>query len=220
MRKFINILVLVIALVGSVSAQSLDDLRKKAYELSIEAVNKGKNRKSAYEEYLEKQELEAAKKAEEEALEAKKAAAVISKLSQLKNIDVQQIESSEHPMAEIQRQLTREYMQLGNKVDFMRDDGNTYKKFLHFAPAIKEFIYCYIVQYEDNTFYLVMEYKDEEIFFQSQILNTEIWFNENGDPLFSDAPGVAIEIHTKLGTIVILDDVDSSYDYFVIWPED
>lgn len=71
MRKFINILILVVALVGSVSAQSLDDLRKKAYDASIEAVNKGKNRKSAYEEYLEKQELEAAKKAEEEALEAK-----------------------------------------------------------------------------------------------------------------------------------------------------
>lgn len=79
MRKFINILILAIALVGSVSAQSLDDLRKKAYDSAIEAVNKGKNRKSAYEEYLERQEVEAAKKAEEEkkveeeALEAKKA---------------------------------------------------------------------------------------------------------------------------------------------------
>ena len=73
MRKLINILILVVALVGSVSAQSLDDLRKKAYESAIEAVDKGKNRKSAYEEYLEKQELEAAKKAEEEALEAKEA---------------------------------------------------------------------------------------------------------------------------------------------------
>lgn len=65
MRKFINILILVIALVGSVSAQNLDDLRKKAYDSSIEAVNKGKNRKSAYEEYLEKQEIEESKKAEE-----------------------------------------------------------------------------------------------------------------------------------------------------------
>lgn len=65
MRKFTSILILVVALVGSVSAQSLDDLRKKAYDSAIEAVNKGKNRKSAYEEYLEKQELEAAKKAEE-----------------------------------------------------------------------------------------------------------------------------------------------------------
>lgn len=144
-------------------------------------------------------------------------AADISKLSQLKNIDMQQIESSEDPKAELQRQLTREYTQLSNKVDFIRDDGNTYKKFLHFAPAIKEFIYCYIVGYKDGTFYLVMEYKNEEVFFQSQILKTEIWFNEDGDPLFNDAPGVAIKIHTKLDTIVILDDVDSSYDYFVIW---
>lgn len=69
MRRFVNILILVIALVGSVSAQSLDDLRKKAYDSAIEAVNKGKNRKSAYEEYLERQEIEAAKKAEEEAAE-------------------------------------------------------------------------------------------------------------------------------------------------------
>ena len=147
-------------------------------------------------------------------------AADISKLSQLKNIDMQQIESSEDPTAELQRQLIREYTQLGNKIDFMRDDGNTYKKFLHFAPAIEEFIYCYIVGYNDDTFYLVMEYKNEEVFFQSQILKTEIWFNEDGDPLFSDAPGVAIKIHTKLDTIVILDDVDSSYDYFVIWAKD
>ena len=215
MRKFINILILVIALVGSVSAQSLDDLRKKAYDASIEAVNKGKNQKSAYEEYLERQEVEEEEKKAKEALEAK-----LSKLSQLKNLDIQQVKSSEDPVAELQRQLVREYTQLINKVDFMKDDGKTYKKYLHFAPAIEEDIYCYVVQYEDNTLYLVMEYKDGEVFFQSQILNKEIWFNEAGDPLFSDAPGVAIKIHTKLRTIVILDDVDSSYDYFVIWPKD
>ena len=60
---------LLISVFGSVNAQSLEDLRQKAYEAAIEAVNKGKNEKSAYEEYLEHQELEAAKKAEEEALE-------------------------------------------------------------------------------------------------------------------------------------------------------
>lgn len=211
MRKFVSTLILVVALVGSVSAQSLGDLRKKAYDSAIEAVNKGKNRKSAYEEYLERQEVEESKKVDPSKL---------SKLSQLKNIDIQQIENSEDPKAELQRQLMREYTQLTNKVDFMKDDGKTYRKYLHFAPAIEEDIYCYIVQYEDNTFYLVMEYKDEEILFQSQILKTEIWFNEDGDPLFSDAPGVAIKIHTKLRTIVILDDVDSPYDYFVIWPKD
>ena len=73
MNKIKSIIMAVLVLViGSfnLNAQSLDDLRQKAYEAAIEAVNKGKNQKSAYEEYLERQELEAAKKAEEEALEA------------------------------------------------------------------------------------------------------------------------------------------------------
>lgn len=69
MKKILVLVTLLISVFGSVNAQSLDDLRQKAYEAAIEAVNKGKNEKSAYEEYLERQELEAAKKAEEEALE-------------------------------------------------------------------------------------------------------------------------------------------------------
>lgn len=73
MRKFISTLILAIALVATVSSQSLDDLSKKVYDSAIEVISKGKNRMSAYEEYLEKQEIEAAKKAEEEALEAKEA---------------------------------------------------------------------------------------------------------------------------------------------------
>ena len=76
MNKIKSIIMAVLVLVigsFSLNAQNLDDLRQKAYEAAIEAVNKGKNQKSAYEEYLERQELEAAKKAEEEALEAKEA---------------------------------------------------------------------------------------------------------------------------------------------------
>lgn len=69
MKKILVLITLLISVFGSVNAQSLEDLRQKAYEAAIEAVNKGKNEKSAYEEYLEHQELEAAKKAEEEALE-------------------------------------------------------------------------------------------------------------------------------------------------------
>ena len=70
MNKIKSIIIAVLVLVSfSLSAQSVNDLRQKAYEAAIEAVNKGKNEKSAYEEYLERQELEAAKKAEEEALE-------------------------------------------------------------------------------------------------------------------------------------------------------
>ena len=73
MKKILVLITLLISVFGSVNAQSLDDLRQKAYEAAIEAVNKGKNEKSAYDEYLERQELEAAKKAEEEALEAEEA---------------------------------------------------------------------------------------------------------------------------------------------------
>ena len=65
MKKILVLITLLISVFGAVNAQSLDDLRQKAYEAAIEAVNKGKNEKSAYEEYLERQELEAAKKAEE-----------------------------------------------------------------------------------------------------------------------------------------------------------
>lgn len=67
MKKFISILVLAIALVGAVSAQDLDDLRKKVYDSAIEAVNKGMNRKSAYEEYLEKQKVEEALEVKQDA---------------------------------------------------------------------------------------------------------------------------------------------------------
>ena len=72
MNKIKSIIIAVLVLVigsFSLNAQNLNDLRQKAYEAAIEAVNKGKNQKSAYDEYLERQELEAAKKAEEEALE-------------------------------------------------------------------------------------------------------------------------------------------------------
>ena len=69
MKKILVLITLLISVFGSVNAQNINDLRQKAYEAAIEAVNKGKNEKSAYEEYLERQELEAAKKAEEEALE-------------------------------------------------------------------------------------------------------------------------------------------------------
>ena len=65
-KRFISTLVLVVALVGTVSAQNLDDLSKKVYDLSFGVINKGIN---AYEEQLEKQELEEVKKALEDNFE-------------------------------------------------------------------------------------------------------------------------------------------------------
>ena len=73
MKKILVLITLLISVFVSVNAQNINDLKQKAYEAAIEAVNKGKNQKSAYDEYLERQELEAAKKAEEEALEAEEA---------------------------------------------------------------------------------------------------------------------------------------------------
>ena len=67
-KRFISTLVLVVALVGSVSAQSLDDLSKKVLDLSIEAAKKAEEERKAEEEAL-KAELEALK-AELEALKA------------------------------------------------------------------------------------------------------------------------------------------------------
>ena len=89
MNKIKSIIMAVLVLVSfSLNAQSLDDLRQKAYEAAIEAVNKGKNEKSAYEEYLERQELEAAKKAEEEALEEEAEAEVEDDYEYWRAIDI------------------------------------------------------------------------------------------------------------------------------------
>lgn len=88
MKKILVLITLLISVFGSVNAQSLDDLRQKAYEAAIEAVNKGKNEKSAYEEYLERQELEAAKKAEEEALEEEAEAEVEDDYEYWRAIDI------------------------------------------------------------------------------------------------------------------------------------
>ena len=67
MKKFISILVLAVALVGAVSAQDLDDLRKKVYDSAIELVSKGMNRQSAYEEFFEKQKVEEALEVKQDA---------------------------------------------------------------------------------------------------------------------------------------------------------
>ena len=142
----------------------------------------------------------------------------LSKLSQLKGIDIQKIENAEDPSTELCTQLERLVSNLYNKVDWMKDDGQEYKKYLHFHVPLNEYVYCYVVKYNDGSNYLVIEYKNEERFFSSEILNTKLYMNEDGDPLFSEAPGVAIIIYTKAGPIIILDDADSSYDYYVIDP--
>ena len=88
MKKILVLITLLISVFGPVNAQNINDLKQKAYEAAIEAVNKGKTQKSAYDEYLERQELEAAKKAEEEALEAEAEAEVEDDYEYWRAIDI------------------------------------------------------------------------------------------------------------------------------------
>ena len=124
-KRFISTLALVVALVGSVSAQSLDDLSKKVYDLSIEAINKGMNRMSAHEEYLEKQELEEAKKAEEEALEAKKAEEADTENNKLFKFQwFQEVEIDEDSDEEIELHNALAYTVFNN---LLRDENNAFR---------------------------------------------------------------------------------------------
>ena len=95
-KRFISTLVLVVVLVGSVSAQSLDDLSKKVYDLSFGVINKGIN---AYEEQLEKQELEEAKKALEEVKKTLEEAKKIEEETKKIEEETKKIEEDEYLQA-------------------------------------------------------------------------------------------------------------------------
>lgn len=62
MKKILVLITLLISVFGLANAQSLEDLRKLAYEATLEALSKG--HESAFEEYLEKRKIEEEKEAE------------------------------------------------------------------------------------------------------------------------------------------------------------
>ena len=158
-KRFISTLVLVVALVGSVSAQSLDDLSKKVLDLSFGVINKGIN---AYEEQLEKQELEEAKKAEEEAIEAKKAEEETKKIEEadtennklLKFQWFQEVEVDEDSDEEIELQNALAHTVFNN---LFRDENNAFRVY---CAGIADYVWfwfrfdkeddgCYYVDHVD-----------------------------------------------------------------------
>ena len=144
-KKFISTLVLVVALVGSVSAQSLDDLSKKIYDLSFGVINKGIN---AYEEQLEKQELEEAKKAEEEAKKAEEADTENNKL--LKFQWFQEVEVDEDSDEEIELQNALAHTVFNN---LFRDENNAFRVY---CAGIADYVwFWYRFDKEDNGCYYV-----------------------------------------------------------------
>ena len=189
MRKFVNILILTIALVGAVSAQSLDDIRKKVYDLSIEAVNKGKNRKSAYEEYLEKQELEEAKKAEEEALEAQKAE-----------------ESNFEENCNILFDVAIEYIL----------EHDAWVKC--YCPPVGDYIWYTIFYGDDNNWWINLAYNNNgskgETFYATKNKSL-VYLNFRDDA--SEKEIAAIKLNNTNDYIIVLQDAHNPRDFTINW---
>ena len=142
----------------SLNAQSLDDLRQKAYEAAIEAVNKGKNEKSAYEEYLERQELEAAKKAEEEALEEEdedeEADTENNKL--LKFQWFQEVEVDEDSDEEIELRNALAYTVFNN---LLRDEDKVFKIY---CAGIADYVWYRLAKEDDGEFHVDLYIDDND----------------------------------------------------------
>ena len=159
MNKIKSIIMAVLVLVSfSLNAQSLDDLRQKAYEAAIEAVNKGKNEKSAYEEYLERQELEAAKKAEEEALEEEdedeEADTENNKL--LKFQWFQEVEVDEDSDEEIELRNALAYTVFNN---LLRDEDKVFKIY---CAGIADYVWYRLAKEDDGEFHVDLYIDDND----------------------------------------------------------
>ena len=154
MKKILVLITLLISVFGSVNAQSLDDLRQKAYEAAIEAVNKGKNEKSAYEEYLERQELEAAKKAEEEALEEEDEEAENNKL--LKFQWFQEVEVDKDSDEEIELRNALAYTVFNN---LLRDEDKVFKIY---CAGIADYVWYRFAKEDDGEFHVDLYIDDND----------------------------------------------------------
>lgn len=189
MRKFTSILILVVALVGSVSAQSLDDLRKKAYDSAIEAVNKGKNRKSAYEEYLEKQELEEAKKAEEE-----------------KKVEEEAEESNFEENCNILYDVAIRYIL----------EHDAWVKC--YCPPVGDYIWYTIFQGDDNNWWINLAYNNNgskgETFYATKNKSL-VYLNFKDDA--SEKEIAAIKLNNTNDYIIVLQDAHNPRDFTINW---
>lgn len=153
MKKILVLITLLISVFVSVNAQSLDDLRQKAYEAAIEAVNKGKNEKSDYEEYLERQELEAAKKAEEER-KAEEADAENNKL--IKFQWFQEVEVDKNSAEEIELRNALAYTVFNNSI------RNEDKVFKVYCAGIADYVWFRYAKEDDGEFHVDLYIDDND----------------------------------------------------------
>ena len=160
MNKIKSIIIAVLVLVigsFSLNAQSLDDLRQKAYEAAIEAVNKGKNEKSAYEEYLERQELEAAEKAEEEALEEEADEEADTENNKLLKFQwFQEVEVDKDSDEEIELRNALAYTVFNN---LLRDED---KVFRIYCAGIADYVWYRFAKEDDGEFHVDLYIDDND----------------------------------------------------------
>ena len=162
MKKILVLITLLISVFGSVNAQNLDDLRQKAYEAAIEAVNKGKTQTSAYEEYLERQELEAAKKAEEEALEdeaedeAEDEEADTENNKLLKFQWFQEVEVDEDSDEETELRNALAYTVFNN---LLRDEDKAFKIY---CAGIADYVWYRLAKEDDGEFHVDLYIDDND----------------------------------------------------------
>ena len=141
----------------SLNAQSLDNLRQKAYEAAIEAVNKGKNEKSAYEEYLERQELEAAEKAEEEALEEDEDEEADTENNKLLKFQwFQEVEVDKDSDEEIELRNALAYTVFNN---LLRDED---KVFRIYCAGIADYVWYRFAKEDDGEFHVDLYIDDND----------------------------------------------------------
>ena len=197
MRKFINILILAIALVGSVSAQSLDELSKKVYDLSFGVINKGIN---AYEEQLEKQELEEAKKALEE---------VKKTLEETKKIEeeTKKIEEDEYWQA----------IDILNRCVFC-DPVNENILVKCYCYPIEDFVWYRAFLGTDGKIWVNIFYDDNdeigEIFYASAMQK------EESTSTIESATGIktpALKVTFTSGDLLFIQDVFDPYQFSITW---
>lgn len=156
MKKIKSIIMAVLVLVigsFSLNAQNLDDLRQKAYEAAIEAVNKGKNEKSAYDEYLERQELEAAKKAEAEE-DDEDADTENNKL--LKFQWFQEVEVDKDSDEEIELRNALAYTVFNN---LLRDEDKVFKIY---CAGIADYVWFRFAKEDDGEFHVDLYIDDND----------------------------------------------------------
>ena len=205
MRKFINILVLVVALVGSVSAQSLDDLSKKIYDLSFEAINKGIN---DYEEQLEKQELEELEELKKNLEKVKKT------LEEAKKIE-EETKKLEEETKKLEESNFEENCNILAAVAISYPSDN--KVWLKcYCYPLEDYIW-YTIFYDSN-WWLKLAYDNNgeigDVFYAA--INKDLDYIKVKDDI-SGEETAAIKLTNAVDSIVVVQDIHEPRDFTITW---